>query len=626
VLQLTVLLLWAVDSPLGTQASIPAATLDFVAACTLCVLSSYEHTRSIAPSVIIDAYLFFSLLFDAARLRTLFLIDNVEVRSIAVVGALSVAIKVGVLVSEASSKRAYLLQRYHHLSPEVTSGTYSKAVFWWLNDLLRAGYSSLLGVSDLYEIDERLSSAVVRRRFEVAWAATDKTRKHALLLTTAYILRWQLLLSATPRLILVGFKYAQPFLLIRTISYVSNRNDQPTNVGWALIGAYAIIYVGMALCTASFEYLLNRCLTIIRGGLVTMIYTKTVDLSLVALDENAALTLMSADAERIIDSLIYFHDIWASFIEVGIAVYLLYVQIGIACLAPAAVFFISGGGMFALTTLLPRAQKRWIEGIQYRVSFTSTMLGAMRSIKLLGLSRVLTELTQNLRVREVELASKMRKLFLVRVILQNSPLAVAPLATFGTYIALGSSTGHKLESTTAFGVLSVLNLVESPLRMLIVSFPTVVASTSCFVRIQEFLLSESRKDHRLPMRPEVQDSSIAPWGPRRVSVLQGSDENTIELSQMSKRANQYTSEVIVLEQCSFGWSLAKPRIVQSINLRICSSTINMIIGPVGCGKSTLLKGILGETPASSGFVYTSSVRVAFADQDAWYEFQSRQRM
>ena len=616
-LQLTVLLLWAVDSPLGTQASIPAAALDFAAACTLCVLSSYEHTRSIAPSVIIDTYLFFSLLFDAARLRTLFLIDNVEVRSIAVVGALSIAIKVGVLVSEASSKRAYLLQNYHHLSPEATSGTYSKAVFWWLNGLLRAGYSSLLGVSDLYEIDERLSSAVVARRFEVAWAAADKTRKHALLLTTAYILRWQLLLSATPRLILVGFKYAQPFLLTRTISYVSNRNDQPSNVGWALIGAYATIYVGMALCTASFEYLLNRCLTIIRGGLVTLIYTKTVDLSLAVLDEHAALTLMSADVERIVVSLLYFHDIWSSFIEVGIAVYLLYIQVGIACLAPAAVFFVSGGGMFVLTTLLPQAQKLWIEGIQYRVSFTSTMLGAMRSIKLLGLSRVLTGLTQNLRVREVELASKMRKLFLVRIILQNAPLAVAPLATFGAYIAIGRSSGHRLESATAFGALSVLSLVEAPLRMLIVGFPMAVASTSCFVRIKEFLMSESRKDHRLPMRPEVQDSSIAPWGPRRVSMRQGSDENAIELSQMSRRANQYASEVVVLEQCSFGWSPAKPKIVQSINLRIHSSTINMIIGPVGCGKSTLLKGILGETPASSGFVYTSGTRVAFADQDAW---------
>lgn len=618
ILQLTILLLWAVDSPLGTQASIPAAALDFVAACILCVLSSYEHTRSIAPSVIIDLYLFFSLLCDAARLRTLFLIEDPEVRSIAVVGALSAAIKVGVLISEASSKRKDLLEQYRNLSPEATSGTYSKAVFWWMNGLLKAGYCSLLGVSDLYEIDERLSSVVVGRRFETAWAAANKTRKHALFLTTAFILRWQLLLSATPRLILVGFKYAQPFLLTRTISYVSNRKDQPGNVGWALIGAYAIVYIGLAVCTASFEYLLNRCLTIIRGGLVTMIYKKTIDLSLIALDENAALTLMSADVERIIDSLLYFHDLWASFIEVGIAIYLLYAQIGIACLAPSAVFLVSGGGMLTLARILPRAQKHWVEGIQYRVSFTSRLLGMMRSIKLLGLSKVATNLTQALRVREVRMGNRYRQLLLVRIILQNSSLAVAPLVTYGAYVALGASAGRRLDSTTAFGVLSVLNLVEQPLRMLIVSFPQVMAATSCFTRIQEFLSSESRKDHRLPMRPEVQNSTIAPWGPRSLSTRNAtrSEGDAAELSTLSKRTIP-TSEVIVLEQCSFGWSAAEPRTVKHVNIRIHSSTINMVIGPVGCGKSTLLKGILGETPSSSGFVYTATHRLAFADQDAW---------
>ena len=175
------------------------------------------------------------------------MIQNLEVRSIAVVEALSAVIKLGVLIFEATSKRPYLLERYRHLSHEATSGTYSKAVFWWLNGLLKAGYSKLRGVQDLDEIDEGLASITVGHRFEVAWVAADKTKKYALLLTTAWILRWQLLLSAMPRLVLIGPKYAQPFLLDRTITYVSNRNDQPANVGLALVGAYVIVYVGLAI-------------------------------------------------------------------------------------------------------------------------------------------------------------------------------------------------------------------------------------------------------------------------------------------------------------------------------------------------------------------------------------------
>ena len=616
VLQLTVLLLWAVDSPLGTKTSIPAATLDFVAACVLAILSSYEHTRSVAPSVVIDFYLFFSLLFDVARLRTLFLIQNIEVRSIAVVAALSTIIKLGVLVSEATSKRPYLLERYRHLSPEATSGTYSRAVFWWLNGLFKAGYSKLIGLQDLDEIAETLSSINVGGRFEAAWATADKTKKYGLLLTTAKILRWQLLLSALPRLILIGFKYAQPFLLNRTITYVSNRDDQPSNVGWALVGAYAIVYIGLAICTASFEHLLNRCLTIMRGGLVTLMYTKTIDLSLTALDESSALTLMSADVEMITTSLNNFHDLWAAFVEIGIAVYLLYAQIGLACVAPATLFVICAGAMFSLTTWLPIAQKRWIEGVQYRVSFTSAMLVSMRSIKLLGLSRVVSVLTQALRVSEVALSSIFRRLLLVRIVLQNMPEALSPLVTFGVYIALGNPV---LSSSTAFSVLSVLNLVQSPLRMLIVTFPMVISSTACFVRIQEFLLSESRKDHRLATRNMAAKPLTGHSQDRQSSDMFAATrhDDSLELAPMSKVMKESASEVLVLEHCNFGWCVTGPQVVQDISLRICSGTILMIIGAVGCGKSTLLKGMLGEAYCSSGFVYTSTNRIAFADQDAW---------
>jgi ATP-binding cassette subfamily C (CFTR/MRP) protein 1 len=570
----------------------------------------------VAPSVIIDFYLFFSLIFDAARLRTLFLIQNLEVRSIAVVGVLSTAVKLGLLISEASSKRPHLLERYKHLSPEATSGTYSRAVFWWLNGLLKAGYSKLLGMQDLDEVDEALSSIAVGRRFEVAWAAADKLKKHALLWTTAWVLRWQLLLSAMPRLVLIGFKYAQPFLLDRTITYVRNRNDQPSNVGWALVAAYAFVYVGLAICTASFTHLLNRCLMTIRGGLVTLMYTKTIDLSLTALDESSALTLMSADVEMIVTSLYSFHDLWASFVEVGIAVYLLYVQLGLACVAPAAVFIFSGGAMFSLTTWLPLAQKRWVEGIQHRVSFTSTMLGSMRSIKLLGLSRVVTTLTQALRVSEVALSSIFRRLLLVRITIQNAPLALSPLVTFGVYIALGNP---RLSSSTAFGVLSVLNLVETPLRMLIVTFPMVISSTACFIRIQEFLLSESRKDHRLPLGRLASNPVVSHHGEIQSSgsVAAPSQEDSVELTAMSQKATHQPSEVLILDHCSFGWSAAESRIVQDISLRVPPGTILMIVGPVGCGKSTLLKGMLGETPSSSGFVRTTTDRVAFADQEAW---------
>lgn len=54
-------------------------------------------------------------------------------------------------------------------------------------------------------------------------------------------------------------------------------------------------------------------------------------------DNAAAVTLMSADTERIIYALRQMHEVWANIIEVGLATWLLYTQVGFACFAPLVI-------------------------------------------------------------------------------------------------------------------------------------------------------------------------------------------------------------------------------------------------------------------------------------------------
>ena len=75
----------------------------------------------------------------------------------------------------------------------------------------------------------------------------------------------------------------------------------------------------------------------IRGGLISLIYAKTVDISLSAVDEASSVTLMSSDIERITTSLAFMHETWAALIEIAIAVYILQQSLGYACLAPLTV-------------------------------------------------------------------------------------------------------------------------------------------------------------------------------------------------------------------------------------------------------------------------------------------------
>jgi ATP-binding cassette subfamily C (CFTR/MRP) protein 1 len=75
----------------------------------------------------------------------------------------------------------------------------------------------------------------------------------------------------------------------------------------------------------------------VRGGLISMLYSKTTDLSITAVDPSASMILMSADIERITTGWQTMHEMWASIIEVGLAIYLLERQLGAACAVPIAV-------------------------------------------------------------------------------------------------------------------------------------------------------------------------------------------------------------------------------------------------------------------------------------------------
>jgi ABC-type siderophore export system fused ATPase/permease subunit len=59
---------------------------------------------------------------------------------------------------------------------------------------------------------------------------------------------------------------------------------------------------------------------------------RTVDLG-----EITAVALMGTDVERIGFNFLYIHEIWASIIEIGVAIWLLEQQVFLACLAPVVV-------------------------------------------------------------------------------------------------------------------------------------------------------------------------------------------------------------------------------------------------------------------------------------------------
>ena len=335
-MQLALIALWAKPTTTKTMASVADAILNSVGALALAILSFVEHERSLRPSLVIQFYLSLSLLLDAARVRTLWLQSYNG--AVATVTTVSFTIKFLLLIFEAVEKRSVLRPKWNSTSPEATSGLFSRSVFWWLNGLFQTGFKRSLYMEDLLPLDKHLTCGYLYDRLQTAWANVPTKAPRSLLFLFFGRLRWRLLSVVPPRLGLIAFNFCQPFLIQRAISFSSrSKSEDPNDVGYGLIGAYFLVYTGIAVTTGQYQHLTYRAITMARGGLVSMMFAKTSSLKANAADPATSLTLMSADIERITNGWQTMHEIWANLIEIALAIYLLERQLGAACAIPIAV-------------------------------------------------------------------------------------------------------------------------------------------------------------------------------------------------------------------------------------------------------------------------------------------------
>jgi hypothetical protein len=199
-----------------------------------------------------------------------------------------------ILIAEAIEKRGILLGPYQEYSPEATSGIYSRSFFWWLNKLMTTGYRRVIQNEDLYPIDDEMTSAFLQHQGQQVWNGAQRSHARALLWSTLKATRASFAYCIFPRLCLIGFRYSQPFLLSRTVDF-AHSPEQPDSIGWGLTAAFGLVFTGLAVANGSYEHMSYRFITTVRGTLVSMIYAKTVDLSITALNESAAVTLMASD-------------------------------------------------------------------------------------------------------------------------------------------------------------------------------------------------------------------------------------------------------------------------------------------------------------------------------------------
>jgi ATP-binding cassette subfamily C (CFTR/MRP) protein 1 len=157
-----------------------------------------------------------------------------------------------------------------------------------------------------------------------------------LLLATLGAYRLQFAAAFVPRLFWTAFKFAQPFLINTTIDWVDvGHLEASKNNGYGLIAAYGLVYIGLALSQTLYWQHTYRFIVMVRGGLISMIFQKTTTINPTDTIRHEPVVLMGTDIEKIALSLRQVHEVWASIMEIALALWLLERQMGAAFVAPA---------------------------------------------------------------------------------------------------------------------------------------------------------------------------------------------------------------------------------------------------------------------------------------------------
>ncbi|KAH0165268.1 P-loop containing nucleoside triphosphate hydrolase protein, partial [Aureobasidium melanogenum] len=572
------------------SAEIPAEVFSFLASLAAAVLSQWEHIRSIRPSALLQLYLMVALVVQAVHLRSIWLRnDDTIMRGLGIGQIVACAIFLAV---ESMSKESILLQRQKR-SPQDTNDMFSQRLFWWLNNMFKRGYTSVLAPSDLDKMDEDLSSTDPQRRFRLEWRKhTTKDPKVSMLRVIFSAIGYDMMFPVIPRLLLLAVQFSQPYLILRFVDYIDDPEEGGTEEGILLVIATAIVYVAIATFQSWYWQAVVRFQTKLRGCLISQIHDKALR-SRVDADSNP-LMLMNVDVEKTLVGIRPMHEFWACGVSIVIALGLLYSQVGLPFLAPLVLLVVFITICSTNGKKIGPKTKLWLAATQERVSYITSVIGSMKNIKLLGIGPSVLDKGNKLREKEVRAQRAIRMASMINLVISLVNSQAATLSMYGAFAIKTHLTGKPLTNSILFTSLAVLKLFTVPLLMTIQYLPSLLQVFAALARIQEYLVTEDHTDQR------AVDSEAIAHGRNTKTGISVSETN--DLAQMRKLTCGYAGGNTVLKD---------------IELSLPRNKLNIVVGSVGSGKSTLLKALLGEVPIKSGSIVVADDEIAYCSQNPW---------
>ncbi|XP_067572446.1 ATP-binding cassette sub-family C member 3 isoform X1 [Pseudorca crassidens] len=494
--------------------------------------------------------------------------------------------------------------------PEAGAGFLSRLSFWWFTKLAILGYRRPLEEWDLWCLNKEDRSHVVVQRLleerkkqqeraarhqaaeasgkrlssegEVLLGGRPQAREPPFLRTLMATFGSSFLLSMCFKLVQDLLSFINPQLLSVLIRFISNPTA-PTWWGFLVAGLMFVCSVTQTLILHQYYHCIFVMGLRFRTGIIGVIYRKALVITNSVKRESTAgeiVNLMSVDAQRFMDVVPFINLLWSAPLQMILAVYFLWQNLGPSVLAGVALMVLLIPLNGAVAVKMRAFQVEQMKLKDSRIRLMSEILGSIKVLKLYAWEPSFLKQVEDIRQEELRLMRQAAYLHATSTFVWICTPFLVTLTTLGMYVSVDKN--NVLDAEKAFVSVSLFNILKIPLNMLPQLISNLAQTSVSLKRIQHFL-SQDELD-----------------------------------SQCVERKTITPGCTVTIHNGTFTWSQNLPPTLHSLDIQVPKGALVAVVGPVGCGKSSLLSALLGEMEKLEGKVYMKG-SVAYVPQQAWIQ-------
>nr|XP_055109353.1 multidrug resistance-associated protein 1 isoform X6 [Symphalangus syndactylus] len=502
--------------------------------------------------------------------------------------------------------------------PESSASFLSRITFWWITGLIVRGYRQPLESSDLWSLNKEDTSEQVvpvlvknwkkecaktrKQPVKVVYSSKDPAQPKESSKVDANEEVEALIVKSpqkewNPSLFKVLYKTFGPYFLmsfffkaihdlmmfsgpqiLKLLIKFVNDTKAPNWQGYFYT---VLLFITACLQTLVLHQYFHICFVSgmrIKTAVIGAVYRKALVITNSARKSSTVgeiVNLMSVDAQRFMDLATYINMIWSAPLQVILALYLLWLNLGPSVFAGVAVMVLMVPVNAVMAMKTKTYQVAHMKSKDNRIKLMNEILNGIKVLKLYAWELAFKDKVLAIRQEELKVLKKSAYLSAVGTFTWVCTPFLVALCTFAVYVTIDKN--NILDAQTAFVSLALFNILRFPLNILPMVISSIVQASVSLKRLRIFLSHEELEPDSIERRP----------------VKDGGGTNSI-----------------TVRNATFTWAKGDPPTLNGITFSIPEGALVAVVGQVGCGKSSLLSALLAEMDKVEGHVAIKGVNLS----------------